>query len=191
MLNINKIIEILISLQIIIIAKFFPVIISIPFPRQLIQTLEIPMSWQIPSIILITLIFRGQVVTIAFSIYLLIGLFFLPVFQNGGSIGYLLTPNFGYLLGTYSLINIIDKLNKLNHRIYYYDLLKYGVLAITSMHIIGISYSIFQILFIKQPEIILYNISKYSLGKYFYHLLMLIPTILFFKITNIKYRLKK
>ena len=166
MLNFNKIFEILISLQIIIITTFIPVIISIPYPNQYIQTIDIPISWQVPSIILITLIFRAQVVTIAFSIYLIIGLFFLPVFQNGGSIGYLLTPNFGYLLGTYPLINIIDRLNKLNRRIYYYDLLKYGVLAITSMHIIGIIYSSIQILFVKQPYILLYNISKYSLGKY-------------------------
>ena len=93
---------------------------------------------KLPSIILITLIFKGDVVIIAFSIYLLIGLFFLPVFQNGGSLGYLLTPNFGYLLGIYPLINIIDKLNKLNNKIYYYEFLKYGILGISSMHIIGI-----------------------------------------------------
>ena len=81
---------------------------------------------------------------------LLIGLFFLPVFHNGGSIGYLLTPNFGYLLGIYPLINIIDKLNKLNHKIYFYDLLRYGILGISSMHIVGIIYCCIQILYLKQ-----------------------------------------
>ena len=191
MLNLNKIVEIIISLQIIIIAKFIPVIISIPFSNQSIETFDIPISWQVPSIILITLIFRGQVVTIAFSIYLLIGLLFLPVFQDGGSIGYLLTPNFGYLLGTYPLIKIIDKLNKLNHKIYQYDLFKYGVLAITSMHIIGITYSFIQILFIKQPNILLYNISKYSLGKFAYHLLMLTPITFLIKLINIIHRYNK
>ena len=191
MLNFNKIIEILISLQIIIIATFIPVTISIPFLNQIIQTFDIPISLQVPSIILITLIFRGHVVTIAFSIYLVIGLFFLPVFQNGGSIGYLLTPNFGYLLGTYPLINIIDKLNKLNQKISYYELIKYGVLAITSMHIIGIIYTFIQILFVKQPNILLYNISKFSLGKFGYHILMLTPITLLIKLVNIKYREKK
>ena len=105
----NKIIEIFLSLQIIIISTFIPAFISIPFTNKYLQTFDIPISWQIPSIILITLIFKGDVVLIAFSLYLLIGLFFLPVFQNGGSIGYLLTPNFGYLLGIYPLINIINK----------------------------------------------------------------------------------
>ena len=191
MLNFNKIIEILISLQIIIITTFIPVIISKPLPNQFIQSFDIPISLQVPSIILITLIFRSQVVTIAFSIYLLIGIFFLPVFHDGGSIGYLLTPNFGYLLGTYPLINIIDKFNKLNHEFYYYSLLKFGVLAITSMHITGIIYGFIQIIFFKQQDILIYNISKYSFGKFGYHLLMLIPITLLIKLINIKYKLKK
>ena len=59
MFSFNKIVEILISLQIIIIATFIPVIISIPFPNQLIQTFEIPISWQIPSIALITLVYKN------------------------------------------------------------------------------------------------------------------------------------
>ena len=191
MLNFKKIIEILISLQIIIATTFIPVIISIPFQNQLIQIFDIPITWQVPSIILITLIFRGQVVLISFSIYLIIGLFFLPVFHNGGSVGYLLTPNFGYLLGIYPLIKIIDKLNKLNHKIYYYDILKYGVIGITSMHITGIIYSFIQILIFRQPDIILYNISKYSIGKIGYHLLLLTPISLLIKLININYRYKK
>ena len=191
MLLFNKIIKILISLQIIIISTFIPVVISIPFSNQLFQTFDIPISWQIPSIIIITLIFKREVVTIAFSIYLLIGLFFLPVFHNGGSLGYLLTPNFGYLLGTYPLVNIIDKLNKINHKIYYYDLIKYGTLGICSMHFMGIIYSFIQLLYYKKTDVFLYNISKYSLGKFGYHLLMLIPITLLNKILNTNYSSKK
>ena len=190
MLNFNKIIEIFISLQIIIITTFIPVFISIPFTNQFIQTFDIPISWQVPSIILITLIFSCDVVIMAFSIYLIIGLFFLPVFHNGGSIGYLLTPNFGYLLGIYPLINIIDKLNKLNHKIFYYDLIRYGILAISSMHIIGTIYCCIQILYLKQSEILIYNISRYTLGKFGYHLLMLTPITLLIKLINNKHKNK-
>ena len=43
-----------------------------------------------------------------YTIYLLVGLFLLPIFHQGGSLGYLLTPNFGYLLGIYPLIKIIN-----------------------------------------------------------------------------------
>ena len=122
----------------------------------------------------------------AFSIYLLIGLFFLPVFHNGGSIGYLLTPNFGYLIGIYPLINIIDKLHKLNHKISSYDLLRYGIFGISSMHIIGTIYCCIQILYLKQSDILIYNISRYSLSKFGYHLLMLTPITLFIKLINNK-----
>ena len=187
--NYNKLIEVIISLQVIIVSSLVPVYISIPSKNQIMQTFEVPTSWQIPSIIIITLIFEGEIVIKAFSIYLLIGLFFLPVFQNGGSLGYLLTPNFGYLLGTYPLINFIHKLNKKNISIHCNDLLKYGILGIFSMHVIGILYSSIQILYFKQSDLLLYNISKYSLGKFVYHLLMLTPITLLIKVIN-KYRFK-
>jgi len=74
----------------------------------------LPITWQIPAIILLTLIFHKKVVFRAFSIYIFLGLFILPVFHQGGSLGYLLTPNFGYLLGLYPLIKIINNLNNRN-----------------------------------------------------------------------------
>ena len=184
MLNFNKLIEVIISIQIIIISTFIPVFFSIPFANKLVETYEIPITWQIPSIVMITLIFRGKIVIKAFSIYLIIGLFFIPVFHQGGSLGYLLTPNFGYLLGMYPLIKIIDNLNKRNQLINYYELLKYVTLGMCSMHFIGIIYNCILVLYFKQPEILLFNISKYSLGKIGYHLLVLIPVTLLFRIIN-------
>ena len=182
MLNVSKLIEVFISLQIIIISTFIPVFFSIPFTNKLIGTFEIPITWQLPSIVIITLIFNGKIVIKAFSIYLIIGLFFIPVFDQGGSLGYLLTPSFGYLLGMYPLIKIIDNLNKRKQMIKYYDLLKYGILGICSMHFIGIIYNCILVFYFKQSDILLYNISKYSLGKFGYHLLMLTPITVLFKI---------
>ncbi len=187
--NLKKVSEIIISLQLIIISTLVPVYISIPSINQIMQTYEIPISWQVPSIIIITLIYKGEIVIKAFSIYLFIGLFLIPVFQNGGSLGYLLTPSFGYLLGTYPLIKFIDKLNIKNKKINFNELLKYGILGICSMHLLGIIYSSIQILYFKQSDILLYNISKYSLGKILYHLLMLTPITLLTKLIN-KYRLE-
>ena len=180
----SKLIEVFISLQIIIISTFIPVFFSIPFTNKLIGTFEIPITWQIPSIVIVTIIFNGKIVIKAFSIYLIMGLFFIPVFHQGGSLGYLLTPNFGYLLGMYPLIKIIDNLNKRNQIINYYELLKYVIFGICSMHLIGIIYNCILALFSNQSEILLYNISKYSLGKFGYHLLMLTPITLLFKIFN-------
>lgn len=184
MLNVSKLIEVFISLQIIIISTFIPVFFSIPFTNKLIGTYEMPITWQLPSIVIITLIFNGKIVIKAFSIYLIIGLFFIPVFDQGGSLGYLLTPNFGYLLGMYPLIKIIDNLNKRKQMIKYYDLLKYGILGICSMHFIGIIYNCILVLYFKQSEILLYNISKYSIGKFGYHLLILTPIIVLIRIFN-------
>ena len=189
MLNFNKLIKVIISLQIIIISAFIPVFFSIPLTNELIESLDIPISWQLPSIVIITLIFKGKIVIKAFSIYLIIGLFFIPVFQEGGSLGYLLTPNFGYLLGMYPLIKIIDKLNIRNQIINYNILLKYVILGICSMHLVGIIYNCILALYSRQSEILLYNISKYSLGKFGYQLLVLTPITLVIKIiNNIRYQ---
>tara|TARA_S200000501_G_scaffold358696_1_gene383718 strand:+ start:111 stop:692 length:582 start_codon:yes stop_codon:yes gene_type:complete len=188
MLNFYKIIEIIISLQIIIISTFVPIFITFPFTNKLISTFEIPITWQVPSIIIITLIFNGKIVTKAFSIYLILGLFFIPVFYKGGSLGYLLTPNFGYLLGIFPLIKIIDNLSNKNKKIKYIDFLKYGILGISSMHLIGIVYTFIQLFYFKKLDILIYSIAKYSLGKFGYHLLMLTPITLLIKLINNKYQ---
>ena len=184
MLNFNKLIEVLISLEIIIISTFIPVFFSIPFTNKHIGTFEIPITWQLPSIVIITLIFNRKIVIKAFTIYLIIGLFFIPVFHHGGSLGYLLTPNFGYLLGMYPLIITIGNSDKRNQIINYYDFLKNGIFGISSMHFIGIIYNCIQVIFFNQSEILLYNISKYSIGKFGYHLFMLTPITLLIKIIN-------
>ena len=114
MLNFYKFIEILVSLQSLVITTMLPVYIPVQFVDKTSNSFEIPITWQIPTIILLTLIFHKKVVFTAFSIYIILGLFIFPVFHQGGSIGYLLTPNFGYLLGAYPLIKIIDNLNTSN-----------------------------------------------------------------------------
>ena len=184
MLNFYKYIEITISLQSIIISTMLPIYIALPFMDQTSNSFELPITWNIPTIIVLTLIFNRKVVFIAFTIYIIIGLFFYPVFNNGGSIGYLLTPNFGYLLGTYPLIKIIDNLNK-KSKINIGNFLKEGFLAIIALHLTGILYNFLQMIFYNHFNIFLYNISKYSLGKIGYHLIMLIPLLLL--IRPIKY----
>ena len=188
MLNFYKLIEILLSLQALIISTMIPVYIPLTFLNKYSNNIEIPITWQIPTIILLTLIFERKVVLRAFTIYIILGLFIYPVFHQGGSIGYLLTANFGYLLGTYPLIKIIDNLNKRNE-MNIINFLKNGILAICAMHIIGIFYNFIQIIFFNQFNIFLYNLGKYSVGKIGYHLLMLIPLTLLIKPINyLKYK---
>ena len=187
MLNFYKLIEILVSLQLLVITSMIPVYIPLPFIYKSSNNFELPITWQIPTIILLTLIFHKKVVFRAFSIYLILGLFIFPVFHQGGSIGYLLTPNFGYLLGLYPLIKIIDNLNTKN-KINVGYFLKIGLIAISAMHLTGIFYNFMQIVLYSQFNIFLYNLGKYSIGKIGYHFMMLIPLILFIKpISYLKY----
>jgi biotin transport system substrate-specific component len=154
-----------------------PVYIPLPFIDKSINSLEFPITLQIPTIILLTLIFNGKVVFRAFSIYIIIGLFIYPVFHEGGSIGYLLTPNFGYLLGVYPLIKIINNLNTRN-KINIRNFLKNGLLAIFTMHLTGIFYNLIQVIFFSKFNLFLYNLGKYTVGKIGYHFLMLFPLLL-------------
>ena len=180
MLNFYKLIEILVSLQSLVISTMLPVYIPLPFVDESNNSFEMPITWQIPTIILLTLIFQKKVVFRAFSIYIILGLFIAPVFHQGGSIGYLLTPNFGYLLGLYPLIKIIDNLNTRN-KINVGNFLKNGFLAICAMHLTGIFFNFLQVIFYSQFNIFLYNLGKYSVGKIGYHFLTLFPLILLIK----------
>ena len=180
MLNFYKLIEILVSLQSIVITTMLPFYIPLPFLDKSINSFEMPITWQIPTIILLTLIFQKRVVYTAFSIYIILGLFIFPVFQQGGSIGYLLTPNFGYLLGMYPLIKIIDNLNNRN-KINIGNFLINGFIAIITMHLTGIFYNFIQIIFYSELNVFLYNLGKYSVGKIGYHFLTLFPLLLLIK----------
>ena len=180
MLNFYKLIEILVSLQSLVITSLLPFYIPLPFIYKSSNNFELPITWQIPTIILLTLIFHKKVVFRAFSIYLILGLFIFPVFNQGGSIGYLLTPNFGYLLGLYPLIKIIDNLNTRN-KINVGNFLKNGFIAVVTMHLTGIFYNFIKTLFYSQYNLFFYNLGKYSLGKIGYHFLMLFPLLLLIK----------
>ena len=188
MLNFYKLIEILVSLQSLVITSMIPVYIPLPFIYKSSNNFELPITWQIPTVILLTLIFHKKVVFRAFSIYIILGLFIFPVFHQGGSMGYLLTPNFGYLLGYYPIIKIIDNLNTRN-KINVRSFLKNGLIAIIAMHLTGIFYNFLQIILYSQFNLFLYNLGKYSLGKIGYHFLMLFPLLLLIKpIESLKHK---
>jgi len=180
MLNFYKLIEILVSLQSLVITTMLPVYIPLQLIDKSRNGIEIPITWQIPTIIVLTLIFHKKVVIRAFSIYLILGLFIAPVFHQGGSIGYLLTPNFGYLLGVYPLIKIIDNLN-IRNNINAVSFLINGFIAIVTMHLTGISYNFIQTIFYGKFNIFLYNLGKYSAGKIGYHFLILLPLLILIK----------
>jgi len=188
MLNLYKFIEIIIIIQSLIISTLIPVYIPMPFIDKTFNSYELPITLQIPTIILLTVIFDKKEVFRAFNIYIIIGLFMFPVFHQGGSLGYLLTPNFGYLLGIYPLIKIIDNLNKKN-KVTTGNILINGFYGIIAMHLTGIFYNFIQLIYYNQFDNFLYNLGKYSLSKIGYHFLMLIPLLVLIKpIKYLKYK---
>ena len=70
-------------------------------PKEDLSLSIIPLqsSWQIPGLLLTPLLCGPKIGIISAISYLIIGLFYLPVFHGGGSVGYILTNEFGYLLG--------------------------------------------------------------------------------------------
>lgn len=61
--------------------------------------LPLPMTLQVPALLLTALVCGPRSAMLASIAYLSLGLFQLPVFQGGGGVGYVLEPGFGYLVG--------------------------------------------------------------------------------------------
>jgi biotin transport system substrate-specific component len=73
---------------------------AVPFPEGADWTLlPLGVTLQVPALLLTALVGGHRTGLLAAVAYLFLGLFQLPVFHEGGGIGYLLDPGFGYLAG--------------------------------------------------------------------------------------------
>lgn len=74
---------------------------AVPWPgsSHAMGLLPLPMTLQVPALLLTALVCGPRSAMLAAIAYLSLGLFQLPVFQGGGGLGYLLEPGFGYLVG--------------------------------------------------------------------------------------------
>ena len=74
---------------------------ALPLPdlRGGLSLLPLPMTLQVPALLLTALVCGPRSAMLAAIAYLSLGLFQLPVFQGGGGFGYVLDPGFGYLVG--------------------------------------------------------------------------------------------
>tara|TARA_B100000212_G_scaffold328682_1_gene293161 strand:+ start:105 stop:668 length:564 start_codon:yes stop_codon:yes gene_type:complete len=174
MIKIKNIYKFIVSFESLLISSFIPVNIPIPSFGNIYRIIEIPINLQIPIIIFLTIIFSGNYLKKVYSIYIIIGLFFLPVFFDGGSLGYLITPNFGYLIGIFPLINIINKLNKINN-LTLIKYIKYSLAGLIVMHLTGILYLTFQLLIFNKTNLIPYNIGLFTLNKLPFQIISLFP----------------
>ena len=183
MINKKNIYKFIVSFQSILISTMIPINIPIPSIENIYRIVEIPINYQIPTIVFLTLVFSGEFIKNVYAIYIFIGLFFLPVFFDGGSLGYLITPNFGYLIGIFPLISIISILNK-NNNLSFVNYIKYSLVGLIVMHCTGILYLIFQLLIFNKPNLILYNIGIFTFNKIPFQIITLIPIYLSIHLIN-------
>ncbi len=174
MINKKNMYKFIVSFESILITSMIPINIPIPSFEKIYRIIEIPINYQIPTILILTIIFSGEFIKKVYAIYIFIGLFFLPVFFDGGSLGYLITPNFGYLIGIFPLISIVNVLNKKNN-LSFIEYLKYSLAGLIIMHFTGILYLTFQLLIFNKSNLILYNIGLFTLNKIPFQIISLIP----------------
>ena len=118
---------------------------SIIFPQEDLSLSNIPLqsNWQIQGLLLTSLLCGPQIGMVSAISYLIIGLFYLPVFHGGGSVGYILTHEFGYLLGFIPAAWTCGFLAKKNTNANLINYSLYTALSLCIVHIIGIIYLIF------------------------------------------------
>ena len=118
-------------------------------PKEDISLSIIPLqsNWQVQGALLNSLLCGPQIGTISAISYLIIGLFYLPVFHGGGSVGYILTPEFGYLLGFVPAAWTCGFLAKKNPQTNLINYTFYTSISLLILHFTGIIYIIFAKIF--------------------------------------------
>ena len=115
---------------------------SIILPQQDLSLSIIPLnsSWQTHGLLMSALLFGPHIGTICAISYLILGLFYLPVFHGGGSVGYILTHEFGYLLGFIPAAWICGFLSKRKTNANLINYSFYTILSLCIIHFSGIIY---------------------------------------------------
>lgn len=108
--------------------------IRIPMPNMM------PVTLQTFFVLLTALVLPIKASVLAIITYIALGLIGLPIFSGGGGVGYILMPNFGFIIGfliaTVIISVITQKLQ--NRKLWQYILI--SLLGITVIYIIGILY---------------------------------------------------
>jgi len=117
---------------------------SIIFPQEdlSLSNISLNSNWQIQGLLLTSLLCGPEIGTISAISYLIIGLFYLPVFHGGGSVGYILTHEFGYLLGFVPAAWICGFISKNTSKTNLINYSFYTTISLCIVHIMGIFYLI-------------------------------------------------
>ena len=124
-----------------------PSYIILPKEDLSLSVIPLQSNWQIPGLLLTPLLCGPQIGTISAISYLIIGLFYLPVFHGGGSVGYILTHEFGYLLGFIPAAWTCGYLVEKNSRANLINYSLYTTISLSVLHLTGLIYLIISKIF--------------------------------------------
>ena len=111
--------------------------IRLPMPNM------IPVTLQTFFVLLTALTLPVKVSTLSITVYITLGLIGLPIFSGGGGLGYVLMPNFGFVIG-FLIATVI--MSVITQRFKYRKLWQYIIISAFGMaviYIIGILYFAF------------------------------------------------
>ena len=128
------------GLMLIIVCSMIPSYVIFPSEDLFFSIIPLQSNWQIQGLFLISLLCGPRIGTISAISYLLIGLFYLPIFHGGGSIGYILTSEFGYLLGFVPAAWTCGFLSQRNSNANLINFSCYTALSLCVIHSVGIIY---------------------------------------------------
>ncbi len=163
---IKNLCSVLTGILIIVIGGLIPSAIFLPGKDFTIQLQELSSSWQVPSLLLTGLVCGPTQGIVSAVAYLTIGLFYLPVFHGGGSIGYLATPDFGYLAGFIPAVWITGRMTMSKRNNSISQLFKASFCGLTIIHSIGTINLMIGTLFSRWPDTLLDLFLRYSVATF-------------------------
>ncbi len=111
--------------------------IRIPMPNMM------PMTLQTFFVLLTGLLLPVKASTLATITYMVLGLIGLPIFSGGGGLGYVLLPNFGFIIGFVLATVIMSVLTQKLKKSTFWKYLVISLLGVIIIYIIGVLYFAF------------------------------------------------
>ena len=99
--------------------------------------LDLPITWQVPTVLIIPLVAGSSSGMIATFAYLTVGLFHLPIFHGGVTIEYIQSPGFGYLAGFIPASWLCGQLVQRKIKLNIIRLTTYALIGLGSIHLFG------------------------------------------------------
>lgn len=93
---------------------------------------------QIPAIACMTIILGKRFSCVAIALYLIAGLFFVPVFSLGGGLKYIFQYGFGYILGFFPMVIILSNYIQRDYRPG--KVFMGALYSVAALHLIGMFY---------------------------------------------------